>query len=69
MKSKGIPPIVWAILAAASGVAVVWFVDDEVAHRHVNEHRAQVADKVGAVRAGLRLDLSSVAPCTTVVCN
>ncbi len=59
MKSKGIPPIVWAILATALGVAVVWLVDDEVAQRHVNEQRAQVADKVSALRAELQATLNS----------
>ncbi|MCH6591363.1 MAG: PAS domain S-box protein, partial [Proteobacteria bacterium] len=59
MKSKGNRHFVWAILATALGVAVVWIVDDEVADRHLKEHRTQVVDKVKTVHAKLESALNS----------
>ncbi len=59
MKSKVNRPFVWAILAIALGVVVVWFVDGEVAHRHLKEHRNQVFDKVNTVHAKLVSTLNS----------
>ena len=59
MKSKGNRPFVWAILAIALGVAVVWFVDREVAHRHLKEQRNQVFNKANTVHAKLVSTLNS----------